>query len=67
MCLVFLCDEEERVVDREKAPGNCPYCGGMVESMEVETQWRLCFLPLFFKHRRRFFCTFCSRQLVLYP
>ncbi|MBA0622543.1 hypothetical protein Godav_008075 [Gossypium davidsonii] len=52
MCLVFVCDEDERVISRQPAPGACPYCGGMVQAMDVESQWRFCFLPLYFKTKR---------------
>ncbi|ERN07452.1 hypothetical protein AMTRI_Chr12g241830 [Amborella trichopoda] len=64
MCLVFVCDEEERVVGRYAAPGNCPYCGGAVQTIDVESSWRFCFLPLSFNMKRRFLCTICGRKLV---
>lgn len=67
MCLMFICDEEEKVLGTQQAPGVCPYCGGRVQSMDVETRWRLCFLPLCFKTKRKFFCTNCSRRLEIYP
>ncbi|XWS26102.1 hypothetical protein CRYUN_Cryun26dG0001900 [Craigia yunnanensis] len=53
MCLVFVCDEDERVIARQPASGACPYCGGMVQAMDVESQWRFCFLPLYFRTKRR--------------
>ncbi|KVH95154.1 hypothetical protein Ccrd_002760 [Cynara cardunculus var. scolymus] len=49
MCLVFVCDEDERIVGQKHAPGNCPYCGGLIQAMDIESQWRLCFLPLYYK------------------
>ncbi|KMZ75014.1 hypothetical protein ZOSMA_11G00350 [Zostera marina] len=67
MCIVFLCDSEERVLGTKHATGNCPYCGGAVMLTDVESQLRLCFLPLRFKTKRRYSCTRCSRRLVLYP
>lgn len=67
MCLVFVCDEEERVLGSQQAPGSCPYCGGVVMATDVESAWRLCFLPLFFKAKRKFYCTLCARRLVAYP
>ncbi|XP_072977994.1 uncharacterized protein [Typha angustifolia] len=67
MCLVVLCDEEERVLGRQEAPGRCPYCGGTVVATDVESSCRLCFVPLCFKAKRRFHCTLCSRRLVTYP
>ncbi|KAK9097476.1 hypothetical protein Sjap_022973 [Stephania japonica] len=66
MCLVFLCDEEETELGRQAAPGACPYCGGMVQAVDTESQWRLCFLPLCFKRKRKYFCTLCARRLVVY-
>ncbi|KAG1326880.1 hypothetical protein COCNU_01G008140 [Cocos nucifera] len=67
MCLVFVCDEEEKVLGTQQAPGNCPYCGGVVMATDVETAWRLCCLPLCFKTKRKYSCTSCSRRLVTYP
>ncbi|EPS62873.1 hypothetical protein M569_11917, partial [Genlisea aurea] len=63
MCLVFVCDEDERVIGRQRAPGNCPYCGGAVDAMDVQSNWNFCFLPLYNKTKRRFYCTVCSRRL----
>ncbi|XP_020240308.1 uncharacterized protein LOC109819115 [Cajanus cajan] len=63
MCLVFVSDEEERVLGRQAAPGACPYCGGIVQAMDVEKQWRFCFLPLCFRTKRRYHCTMCTRTL----
>lgn len=65
MCLVFVCDQDERVVGRQPAPGVCPYCGGLIQAMDVETQWRFCFLPLYFRTKRKFSCTVCARHLVV--
>ncbi|KAJ8486381.1 hypothetical protein OPV22_018866 [Ensete ventricosum] len=67
MCVVFLCREEEEVLGRHKAPGSCPYCGGAVMATDVESVWRLCFLPLCHKIKRKFSCAHCSRRLVAYP
>ncbi|KAF8015237.1 hypothetical protein BT93_H0898 [Corymbia citriodora subsp. variegata] len=64
MCLVFVCDEDERVVARQAAPGACPYCGGPVQAMDVESQWRFCFLPLSSRTKRKFYCAVCARRLV---
>ncbi|KAM0943279.1 hypothetical protein DsansV1_C13g0120551 [Dioscorea sansibarensis] len=66
MCLVFVCDEEERVMAQQPAPGSCPYCGGTVMATDVESAWRLCFLPLCFRIKRRYHCALCSRRLVTY-
>nr|GMC91390.1 Methionyl-tRNA synthetase [Ipomoea batatas] len=65
MCLVFVCDEDERVVGKQVAPGACPYCGGVVQAMDVESQWSFCFLPIYFKNKRRYYCTLCARRLVI--
>ncbi|KAK7831980.1 uncharacterized protein LOC136062741 [Quercus suber] len=65
MCFVFVCDQDERVLARQPAPGVCPYCGGMIQALDVETQWRFCFLPLYFRTKRKFSCTVCARHLVV--
>ncbi|XP_050215736.1 uncharacterized protein LOC126666883 [Mercurialis annua] len=64
MCLVFVCDEDERVIGKQVAPGACPYCGGMIQAMDVETRWRFCFLPVCFNNKKRFYCSVCTRRLV---
>ncbi|KAL1346738.1 hypothetical protein AAHE18_08G207800 [Arachis hypogaea] len=53
MCIVFVCDEDERVVSRHPAAGSCPYCGGMIQAMDVESQWRFCFVPFYLKTKTR--------------
>ncbi|KAL4397588.1 uncharacterized protein [Arachis hypogaea] len=65
MCVVYVCDEEERELGKQQAPGSCPYCGGKVEATDVETQWKFCFLPMCFNIKRKYFCTLCSRRLQL--
>uniref|UniRef100_A0A2P2QV63 Methionyl-tRNA synthetase n=1 Tax=Rhizophora mucronata TaxID=61149 RepID=A0A2P2QV63_RHIMU len=65
MCLVFVCDEDERVIARQPAPGTCPYCGGTVQAMDIESQWRFCFLPFYFKTKRKYYCSSCARRLVV--
>ncbi|KAL9313375.1 hypothetical protein ACSQ67_018827 [Phaseolus vulgaris] len=65
MCLVFVCGEEEKVVSRQPAPGACPYCRGIILAMDVERGWNFCFLPLYFKTKRRYCCTICNRSLLL--
>ncbi|KAL7610441.1 uncharacterized protein LOC111884168 [Lactuca sativa] len=65
MCLVFVCDEDERIVGQKQAPGSCPYCGGLIQAMDIESQWRLCFLPFYYKTKRKYYCTLCSRRLIL--
>ncbi|XP_022889436.1 uncharacterized protein LOC111404946 [Olea europaea var. sylvestris] len=64
MCSL-LCCKEEKEVGRHQASGECPYCGGKVEAVDVAIQWRFCFLPLCFPFKRKYFCTLCSRRLVL--
>ncbi|CAJ1941746.1 unnamed protein product [Sphenostylis stenocarpa] len=66
MWLVYVCEEEEKELGRQQAPGSCPYCGAKVQAMDVEIQSKLCFLPLCFKIKRKYFCTHCSRRLELY-
>ncbi|WOG89097.1 hypothetical protein DCAR_0208333 [Daucus carota subsp. sativus] len=65
MCLVFVCDKDERVVGRQVAPGSCPYCGGVIQAMDIQSSWRLCFVPLSFNNKRKFYCSLCSRRLVV--
>ncbi|XP_073002013.1 uncharacterized protein [Typha latifolia] len=67
MCLTLLCGGEEKVLGTQKAPGSCPYCGGVVMAKDVESSWRICCLPLSVKSKRKFSCTACSRRLVTYP
>ncbi|XP_047966338.1 uncharacterized protein LOC125210789 [Salvia hispanica] len=64
MCLVFVCDEDERVIGRQVAGGACPYCGGMVQALDVQSNWRFCFVPLYFKTKRKLYCSICLRRLV---
>ena len=52
------------LVRRHHAPGLCPYCGGGVVAADVESAPRLCYVPLCFRIRRRFYCSLCSRRLV---
>ncbi|XP_010276697.1 PREDICTED: uncharacterized protein LOC104611376 [Nelumbo nucifera] len=66
MCLVAVCDKQEKVLQTQTAPGECPYCGGKVKAVDVESQWRLCLLPLCFNPKRKFFCNMCNRRLVIY-
>ncbi|XVF19069.1 hypothetical protein REPUB_Repub11eG0078600 [Reevesia pubescens] len=65
MCMVYLCDKEERELGRLQAPGCCPNCGGTVEAVDVESRWRFCFMPICFKIKRKYSCTLCSRRLVI--
>ncbi|XP_058727821.1 uncharacterized protein LOC131599511 [Vicia villosa] len=65
MWFVYVCEEEEKELGRQQASGSCPYCGGKVEAMDVEMQWRFCFLPMCFKIKRKYFCTSCARRLEL--
>ncbi|XP_064974066.1 uncharacterized protein LOC135617600 [Musa acuminata AAA Group] len=64
MCLVLLCDVEQRVLRSYTAPGSCPYCGGKVVATDVESACSFCFLPLCFRTKRKFICTLCRRRLV---
>ncbi|XP_057500234.1 uncharacterized protein LOC130784391 [Actinidia eriantha] len=64
MCSVFGC--EERELGRKQAPGECPHCGGTVEAVDFESHWRFCFLPICFFIKRKYFCSLCSKLLVLY-
>ncbi|KAK2979534.1 hypothetical protein RJ640_013551 [Escallonia rubra] len=64
MCFVFVCDQDERILGRQPAPGACPYCGGAVQAMDVEKRWTFCFLPLYFNTKRKHYCSRCSRRLI---
>ncbi|TYG66456.1 hypothetical protein ES288_D05G002100v1 [Gossypium darwinii] len=62
-----MCDDEERELGRQEAPGTCPHCGGKVQAVDVERRWRCCcFFPICFSIKRKYCCTLCSRRLVLY-
>ncbi|EYU18205.1 hypothetical protein ABFS82_10G069000 [Erythranthe guttata] len=66
MCVILGCREEETEMGRQQAAGSCPYCGGKVHAVDVSSRWRCCFLPICFRFKRKYFCTLCSRRLVLY-
>jgi hypothetical protein len=67
MGLSYVCEGQEKELGRQQAPGSCPYCRGKVEVMDVEVQSKLCFLPMCFQIKRKYFCTLCSRRLeILY-
>lgn len=65
--VMLLCGKAEKVLGVQKAPGSCPYCGGVVAATDVEAEWALCCLPLCRRTKRRFACTACARRLVTYP
>lgn len=66
MCLVFVCDKDERVIGRYAAPRACPYCGGAVQVVDVNSQWRFCFVPLSNKSKRRHICSTCGKRLIVH-
>ncbi|XP_071708897.1 uncharacterized protein [Rutidosis leptorrhynchoides] len=65
MHLVYICIEEPKEVGRHVASGSCPYCEGKVEAVDVESKWTFCCLPISYVSTRKYFCTLCSRRLVL--
>lgn len=65
-CFSCVCDEDEKELGRKLAPGACPSCGGKVQAIDVEGRFRLCFLPICFRFKRKYLCTLCSKHLVLY-
>ncbi|XP_047952306.1 uncharacterized protein LOC125216895 [Salvia hispanica] len=65
MCFLG-CDKVETEVARQQAPGFCPYCGGKVQAFDLISRCRFCFLPIGFRFKRKYFCSLCSRRLVLY-
>nr|GMD74540.1 zinc finger BED domain-containing protein DAYSLEEPER-like [Ipomoea batatas] len=44
--MVYVCDEEEREVNRQAAPGSCPSCGGKVQAVDIEAKGLLCCFPI---------------------
>ncbi|XAR63724.1 hypothetical protein NMG60_11023763 [Bertholletia excelsa] len=67
MCLFGCVEEEKRELGRKQAYGSCPSCGGKVQAVDYESRWKICFLPFCFVVKRKFFCTLCSKRLVLFP
>ncbi|KAA0058206.1 uncharacterized protein LOC101203895 [Cucumis sativus] len=65
MWLACVWEEKEQELGRQQAPGTCPFCQGKVYAIDVERQWKLCFLPLCLKIKRKYLCTLCSRRLEL--
>ncbi|XP_028066599.1 uncharacterized protein LOC114269475 [Camellia sinensis] len=61
---VFVCGEE-RELGRKQAAGQCPYCGGKVQALDVESHWRFCFLLICFNIKRKYLCSVCDKHLVL--
>ncbi|KAI3498032.1 hypothetical protein L1887_33733 [Cichorium endivia] len=66
MRLIRVCSEEAIELGRQVASGACPYCEGKVEVVDTESKWRFCCLPISYVNKRKYFCTLCSRRLVLY-
>jgi hypothetical protein len=62
MCLVSVCRHDEREVSRRPAPRSCDSCRGMVQIVEVDSQWNFCFLPLRHKIKTRHYCTKCFKK-----
>ncbi|KAK4769113.1 hypothetical protein SAY86_027263 [Trapa natans] len=65
MCMVCGCQEEEKEIGRKQAWGSCPYCGGKVHAVDVESHKRFCFLQACFSFKRKYYCSICSKRLVL--
>nr|ABK22689.1 unknown [Picea sitchensis] len=65
MCLVCTCDEKRKILNTQVAPGACPHCGGAIAASDVQSEWRFCFVPVFFKKRRTHTCTRCGKNLVI--
>ncbi|KVH97572.1 uncharacterized protein LOC112523459 [Cynara cardunculus var. scolymus] len=66
MRLACVCQDKARELGRQAASGACPHCEGRVEAVDMETKWRFCCLPISYVNKRKYFCTSCSRRLVLY-
>ncbi|KAG9134712.1 hypothetical protein Leryth_001038 [Lithospermum erythrorhizon] len=66
MCFfIYVCDKEEEELGRKEAQGACPYCGGKVEAVDVQKNSRFCFLHICSTFKRKYFCTTCTRRLIL--
>nr|DAD47406.1 TPA_asm: hypothetical protein HUJ06_017343 [Nelumbo nucifera] len=63
MRFLVVCDKQETVFGKRQASGACPYCGGIVQAMDVESRYSFCGLPLWFIPRRKYICTVCARRL----
>ncbi|XAR74045.1 hypothetical protein NMG60_11008204 [Bertholletia excelsa] len=61
-------DVRERLIRREGAEGGgCRYCGGPVLAFDFDTQLVVFCVPFSHKTKRKFFCSICSRRLILSP
>ncbi|KAL8227746.1 hypothetical protein R6Q57_015330 [Mikania cordata] len=58
--------KEAKEVGRQVARGACPYCEGKVIAVDIESKWKFCCIPISYVDKRKYFCTLCSRRLVLY-
>ncbi|EYU18204.1 hypothetical protein ABFS82_10G068900 [Erythranthe guttata] len=66
MRIMYVCEEEEIEIGRKRAPGKCPSCGGKVEAVDIKARGIFCYLfPLCFRIKTNYFCTLCSKRLVL--
>ncbi|KAI3715302.1 hypothetical protein L6452_22280 [Arctium lappa] len=64
MRLLCVCDEEEKELSRQEAPGACPQCGGKVAAVDCAHKWMFCLVPICNITKRRYICTLCSKRLV---
>ncbi|KAI3524792.1 hypothetical protein L1887_03456 [Cichorium endivia] len=64
MRILYVCQEEEKELSRQEAPGACPKCGGKVEAVDCANKWRFCFVLVCNVTKRRYICTLCSKRLV---
>ncbi|WRX32753.1 hypothetical protein QQP08_025240 [Theobroma cacao] len=62
ICGVFVCAKDKKVRYGQPQPGACPYCGGTVQAMNIKTQWKFFFLPLFFWKKRKSSCSTCESR-----
>ncbi|MBA0719615.1 hypothetical protein Golax_007275 [Gossypium laxum] len=61
MCWVFVWEKDVRIRYRQPQPGACPYCGGMLQAMNIKTHWKFCFLPVFCWKKRKIHCSTCAK------
>lgn len=65
MRIVYVCEEEESVIGRKQAAGKCPCCGGKVQAVDIQATGKFCYLQACFRLKRKYFCSLCSKRLVL--
>ncbi|KAL6140520.1 hypothetical protein ACLB2K_058819 [Fragaria x ananassa] len=61
-------DLQEKVIGKRGAASACPYCAGPVMAWDFDANLVVfCCIPISHKTKRKFYCTICSRRLVVVP